>query len=86
MVISASYGSPSCTSTHEARSHKTSKRSTPHPKQPQLEKGLHAVTEAGHKVVDAAKPALAQAGEAIKKLQGKGEGGGEGGGPPPHTV
>lgn len=44
------------------------------------------MTEAGHKVVDAAKPALAQAGEAIKKLQGKGEGGGEGGGPPPHTV
>jgi hypothetical protein len=68
---------------------------TPPPAQPQLEKGFHAVQDAGHRVAEAAKPALQQAGEAIKstsqhvvdKLQGKGgEGGGGAGGQPPHTV
>lgn len=73
----------------------TTKQHNPPPAQPQLEKGLHAVQAAGHTMAEAAKPALQQAGEAIKttsqhvvdKLQGKGgEGGGSGGGQPPHTV
>lgn len=71
------------------------KHEPPPPAQPQLEKGFHAVQDAGHRVAEAAKPALQQAGEAIKstsqhvvdKLQGKGgEGGGGAGGQPPHTV